>query len=122
MYKVGDKVLFNGKEATIIDINESQKVMTIFYKVEDEAYDIVEFNDVLPYTSAHEKLLALGFEYEDNKDHKRYRHLAKGSFIIWDDKTFTTSECDLKLARIMVQYLEELEITSTFPKPRKDKK
>jgi len=106
MYKIGDKVetpLGIGKLADRSQNNETKYKVMYGAKSTWYAHD-----EITPYRTAHEKLLALGFQYAQREDYKRYIHDELGSLIVWDDKTFTTSDCDLEIARIMVQYLEEL--------------
>lgn len=136
MYKIGDKVEYCGVVSTIVAINEAQRVMSVVYKEEQEQGAVVGFDSVKPYHTAHEKLIELGFTYsKDGNNHqyektlsggrKDYNHnfmviivaekekMFKGYKSINDYFTghFSTYELsfDLELARIMVQYLEELK-------------
>lgn len=111
MYKIGDKVEYCGVVSTIVAINEAQRVMSVVYKEEQEQGAVVGFDSVKPYRTAHEKLIELGWICKEIYGGKKYiaPNLEHGTFIVWDDKTFTTSDCDLELSRILTQYLEELE-------------
>lgn len=132
MYKIGDKVETPYGIGKITYISEyiTQKGFHIQLKNGN-----VEFtaNHLKPYTSAHDKLIVLGYEKTVNKTtvdyiketkdtYRRYGnritiHLKEKLYsgISFNDDLFNsqyhTSEMafSLKLSRILTQYLEELE-------------
>lgn len=137
MYKIGEKVETPIGIGIIKWIDKASKN-------DDEGFDTlyvsiagmpeIEFNErhIKPYVSAHEKLLALGWEekihditVKRDVESGRYKQYVKGSEVILidiEDKEFTTytlyngskgvddvSWVNLTLSRILTQYLEELE-------------
>lgn len=132
-YKIGDKVetpLGIGKLVDISQNNETKFKVAYGTRTTWYAHDEVE-----PYTTAHEKLLALGWGVlRDNTTHVEFRKtIRKDSYIdnysiikvTKKSKTFSGQtyyndnfvsrysqyelSFDLELARIMLQYLEEME-------------
>lgn len=113
MYKVGDKVIFHNKIRTVKEVLDESSSHIV---LDGDFYARKE--NVTPYQSAHDKLLALGWEEQPTtiKNNKRYDNEGDGTiFIDFEEKTYEAYEnyepykIDLTLSCILTQYLEELE-------------
>ena len=111
MYKIGDKVEYCGLVSTVVSINERQRVMGIVYTQEEEQSAVVGFDSVKPYRTAHEKLIEMGYELTKRSDYVFYRHDDLPRVTIYSDKTYSCSDTNLVLSRILTAYLEELHET-----------
>lgn len=114
MYKVGDKVETPLGVGVIKWIdkaskNEDEGFDTIYVSIKH--FPEIEFNErhIKPYRTAHEKLIEMGYEFEQLEGYKIYRHIEKSIIGVYEDKTYCCVEVDLDLSRILTQYLEELE-------------
>lgn len=106
MYKIGDKVEYLNNVWEVCDW-EIDSVEIYNEKMGVNIY--VPIDDVIPYHTAHEKLLALGYELTKRTDYVFYRHDDLPRVTIYSDKTYSCSDTNLALSRILTQYLEELE-------------
>lgn len=130
MYKIGDKVetpLGIGKLVDVSQNNETKYKVAHGTRTTWYAHD-----EIKPYRTAHEKLLELGYEeklydtaveYEvSNGVYKQYVQYSKVILIDTQQRDFTTYTfhkvsrgaigelwVNSELARILTQYLEELE-------------
>ena len=66
-------------------------------------------DDIKPYKTAHEKLIDMGYEFVKANNCVFYRHEELPKITIYNDKTYSCSDADLELSKILTQYLEELE-------------
>lgn len=62
-----------------------------------------------PYCTAHEKLIEMGYELTKYTDYVSYRHDELPRVTIYSDNTYSCSDTNLELSRILTQYLEELQ-------------
>ena len=78
----------------------------------DYNYELV-FNEreLKPYRTAHEKLIEMGYESTKGNNFTKYRHDELPRVTIYSDNTYSCSDTNLELSRILTQYLEELEIS-----------
>ena len=125
-YEIGQKVetplgigVIQSLEETIFEDEKGNPIYDYAVKFENN-YDyytehtldkIIFLNHVVkPYRTAHEKLLEMGYECEEKRDVKIYRHENKISSVrVYDDNTISCNDIDLELSRILTQYLEEME-------------
>ena len=113
MYKIGDKVETNKGNGIIVAINGYEEPLFI---VEIKNIGKWGFHgyELTPYHTAHEKLIEMGYELTKRSDYVFYRHDDLPRVTIYSDKTYSCSDTNLVLSRILTQYLEELnETTST---------
>ena len=112
-FKAGDKVetpfgvgIFYG----YIDGGFMSGSLRVDYeKVQTGAVYFWNEDDLKPYKTAHEKLIDLGYELTERNDYIFYRHDELPKVTIYSDKTYSCSDTNLELSKILTQYLEELE-------------
>ena len=103
MYKIGDKV------ETPLGVGKVS-ISATGYMVNIKGYQVVfEADVVTPYQSAHDKLLAMGYEFNKRNDYVIYTHDELSRVTIYRDKTYSCGDANLTLSRILTAYLEELE-------------
>ena len=105
MYKIGDKVETPLGSGYVESIRYDG---TIGVGI---GFPIVYFKEkeLTPYRTAHEKLIEMGYELTKRSDYVFYRHDDLPRVTIYSDKTYSCSDTNLKLSRILTQYLEEIE-------------
>lgn len=103
MYKIGDKV------ETPHGVGRVDKVFDSGLRVNFGGSKLIPLKDVKPYTSAHDKLIKLGYEFQQYDNFKKYMHDELATVRVDNDKTISCYEITLELSRILTQYLEELE-------------
>ena len=108
MYKIGDKVEYLNNVWEVCDC-EIDSVEIYNDKLGVNIY--VPISDVQPYRTAHEKLIEMGYELTKRTDYVFYRHDDLPRVTIYSDKTYSCSDTNLALSRILTQYLEELDET-----------
>ena len=128
-YKVGDKVLYNGKVHTVIRVPDdrlTEKYVGYLHKdyvVLDLGYDnAVHYTEIEPYYTPHERLLKLGWEMVnthetcktyDKFDDKYSRRTMSIDINKDEDGWYLTTNyatyMDKELVTILLEYLEELE-------------
>ena len=108
MYKIGDKVETEKGNGIIVAINGYEEPLFI---VEINKIGKWGFHgyEITPYQTAHEKLIEIGYELTKRSDYVFYRHDDLPRVTIYSDKTYSCSDTNLALSRILTQYLEELE-------------
>lgn len=120
MYNIGNKVLTEYGSGKIKKINELEKTVTV--KLDDGINIGIHLErDFIKPNSAHHKLIEYGFTLFDEdsmgiiyRDETRYINISKTSKSYWleviSSNTYTENvpEVDLKLSRILTEYLEEL--------------
>ena len=107
-YEIGQKVETEKGNGIIVGISGYEEQL---YIVEITNIGKWGFNEhqLKPYRTAHEKLLEMGYECEERRDVKIYRHENKISSVrVYDDNTISCNDIDLELSRILTQYLEEM--------------
>ena len=62
-----------------------------------------------PYRTAHEKLIEMGYESIKGNNFTKYRHDELPRITIYSDNTYSCSDTNLELSRILTQYLEEVK-------------
>ena len=102
MYKIGDKVETPQFTGIVEKVYESG------VKVNGKMFPL---KDITPYRTAHEKLIEMGYELTKRSDYVFYRHDDLPRVTIYSDKTYSCSDTNLVLSRILTQYLEELHET-----------
>ena len=121
MYKIGDKVetpLGIGSIYNISDEEYSDFTVELF-GYEKHIVTLCNVNvkgqpllykdtDLKPHRTAHEKLIEMGYELTKRSDYVFYRHDDLPRITIYNDKTYSCSDTNLALSRILTQYLEEL--------------
>jgi len=105
MYKIGDKVEYCGEVVKITQIFDSGGCMVSNGILEAHAH----LSDLDKHKSAHEKLIEMGYEFIKGNNCVFYRHDELPRVTIYSDKTYSCSDANLELSRILTQYLEELE-------------
>ena len=100
MYKIGDKVETPHFTGIVEKVYESG------VKVNGKMFPL---KDIKPYRTAHEKLIEMGYELTKRTDYVFYRHDDLPRVTIYSDKTYSCSDTNLALSRILTQYLEEME-------------
>ena len=112
MYKIGNKVKTDFGICTIVSkYEELNNHYVVDFK--GERY-IMHVREIKPHKTAHEKLIEMGYELTKRSDYVFYRHDDLPRVTIYSDKTYSCSDTNLVLSRILTQYLEELnETTST---------
>ncbi|MFA5719484.1 MAG: hypothetical protein WC939_00330 [Acholeplasmataceae bacterium] len=127
-YKVGDKVLYNGKVHTVIRVPDDRLTREdIGYLDKDYVvlnlgyYNAIHYTEIEPYLTPHERLLKLGWVFIDSDGtYKTYEKFDDKytrrtmSIKINKDKDgwyFTTYNVymDKELTTILLEYLDELE-------------
>ena len=102
MYKIGDKVLHFGKVEIVTKIFSDGFV-------ELDNVILVNPKQITPYRTAHEKLIEMGYVLTKRTDYVFYRHDDLPRVTIYSDKTYSCSDTNLVLSRILTDYLEEME-------------
>ena len=106
-YKIGDKVetpLGVGKLVDISQNNETKFKVAYGTRTTWYAHD-----EITSYRTAHEKLIEMGYESTKGNNFTKYRHDELPRITIYNDNTYSCSDTNLELSRILTQYLEELE-------------
>lgn len=113
MLKIGDKVETPiGVGVVKVECEQDN------YVVEIRDYTALFNVSVLkPYTSAHDKLIALGYKHSNTSHGIEYSKNKMQILIDVEEKTYKVYwlvddyayEIDLELSRILTQYLEEME-------------
>ena len=67
-----------------------------------------------PYRTAHEKLIEMGYEFIKGNNCVFYRHDELPRVTIYSDNTYSCSDTNLELSRILTQYLEEIEMSKSI--------
>lgn len=117
MYKIGDKVETKLGVGIIKEVIHPKNYKVVFERGLYDDYTYFFEDSLKPHTSAHEKLLALGYRISQTTalTNSLYTIYEKdgSSITIIERKSGNTyktrQEVSLELVRIMVQYLEELE-------------
>lgn len=113
MYKIGDKVETPYGVGVITVIRNDGM---FFVKIKNQLVHCV-YDELTPYRTAHEKLIEMEWEEQETtiKNNRRYDKGDNTIFIDIVKKTYEVYEgydpyqIDLKLSRILTQYLEEIE-------------
>ena len=116
MYKIGNNVEYLNSVWEVCD-SEIDSVEIYNEKMGVNIY--VPINDVKPYQSAHDKLIALGWVEDDRKEFTIYSKNSNEIYINKQRKTYQLYSyqyitngpmyVSLELSRILTQYLEEME-------------
>lgn len=110
-FKLGDKVeyLNNVWEVSSVETNTDGTVSVEVYNDKLGIDIYVSDDELTPYRTAHEKLIEMGYELTKRTDYVFYRHDDLPRITIYSDKTYSCSDTNLELSRILTQYLEEME-------------
>lgn len=114
MYKIGDKVetkdnYYKKLNGVVVKDNYPKEYNQVRVKYSLEFEETIENDFLIKQPSAHEKLIELGYELTKRTDYVFYRHDDLPRVTIYSDKTYSCSDTNLALSRILMQYLEELE-------------
>ena len=117
MYKVGDKVILNSRVFTVLSVDKHHKQIEALHPNREEW--TLNYEDIKPYKSAHDKLIEMGWEQKMSGSNLTL--YMKGDLTIYAYKKEKCVIChgsndsqltfiiNLALSRILTQYLEELE-------------
>ena len=112
MYKIGDKVETPLGIGVVVGKRVAMRHDDIIFEVNIKNVKIDFRNtQVIAYKSAHEKLIEMGYEITKRTDYVFYRHDDLPRITIYSDKTYSCSDTNLALSRILTQYLDELNET-----------
>ena len=107
-YEIGQKVETGKGNGIIVGISGYEEQL---YIVEITNIGNWGFNEhqLKPYRTAHEKLIEMGYESTKGNNFTKYRHDELPRITIYNDNTYSCSDTNLELSRILTQYLEEME-------------
>ena len=125
-YKVGDRVLYDGEVHTVIQVPIDELTwkdvgyLDKEYVVLDLHYaNAIHYTEIEPYKTPHEKLLDLGFIFENEAHFIQYKNAKKDMRIIVNTITndygvfhfngYNYRFVNLELSKILTEYLAELE-------------
>ena len=108
MYKIGDKVETEKGNGIIVAISgyEEQLYIVEITNIGNWGFNEHQLN---PYRTAHEKLIEMGYVSIKRNDNVSYIHDELPRVTIYSDNTYSCSDTNLELSRILTQYLEEVK-------------
>lgn len=107
-FKVGDKVETEKGNGIIVAIGGYEEPIYIAEITNIGKWGFNE-HQLKPYKTAHEKLIEMGYEFIQRSNYAFYRHDELPKITVYNDKTYSCSDINLELSRILTKYLEELE-------------
>jgi len=110
MYKIGDKVETPLGVGIITEKRVAMRNSDIIYGVAVKGI-FVNFRSkqIKPYSTPHEKLIEMGYEFRDDGERHVFNHTEKPNIYFYFDGTASCVEITKDIALIVAQYLEELE-------------
>ena len=108
MYKIGDKVETPHGTGLVVGYHETYDMYIVDLKGDFKTQQYKP-EHLQPYRTAHEKLIEMGYELTKRSDYVFYRHDDLPRVTIYSDKTYSCSDTNLVLSRILTDYLEEME-------------
>lgn len=108
MYKIGDKVETEKGNGIIVAISGYEEQLYIVEITNIGEWGFYE-HQLKAHRTAHEKLIEMGYETIKGNNCVFYRHDELPKITIYSDNTYSCSDTNLELSRILTQYLEELE-------------